>query len=82
MRRLTKLFYSGQECKTIQQAHLRASKQLRRSPTTHENAERLARRIMSLFDQGMRDADAIASVTISQAQLIARVIDACQGARS
>ena len=43
----------------MQTAHQMASAILRRDPTTHQHADRLALIEMKLFDQGMRDLEAI-----------------------
>jgi cation transport regulator ChaC len=49
------LTYSTEDWMTMQTAHMMASAILQRDPTTHENADRLARTVMKLFDQGMHD---------------------------
>jgi hypothetical protein len=55
------LTYSSEDWTTMQTAHEMASAILQRDPTTHEHADRLARCVMKLFDQGMRDAKEIAT---------------------
>ena len=44
----------------MQIAHQMASAVLQRDPTTHEHADRLARIVMKLFEQGIRDAKTLA----------------------
>jgi hypothetical protein len=53
--------YSPDEWDLMQRAHDRASEMLHRGPKTHENADRLARTVMKLFGQGLRDEDILAS---------------------
>ena len=52
--RLKKLIYSSQDWSVMQTALLLASKQF--EPPNYPNADRLARRVMTLFDGGLRDA--------------------------
>jgi hypothetical protein len=54
------LTYNPEGLATMQRAHQMASAILRRDPTTHEHVDRLARIVMKLFDQGLRDVEAIA----------------------
>lgn len=58
--------YSPEEWDLMQRAHDKASEMLHRCPKTHENADRLARTVMKLFGQGLRDEDVIASKAASQ----------------
>jgi hypothetical protein len=55
------LCYTAEDWSTMQTAHQMASAVLQRDPTTHEHAERLARIVMKLFDQGIRDAKTLAT---------------------
>ena len=76
MRHITrKHFYTSEDWKLMQAAHLSASRLLHRSAQTHEDANRLARRIMMLFDAGLRDQKVMAKVAAHQEQ-IASLIDA------
>lgn len=54
------LTYNSEGLATMRTAHQMASAIIRRDPTTHEHADRLARIVMRLFDQGLRDVEAIA----------------------
>ncbi|PSH70302.1 hypothetical protein CU102_04290 [Phyllobacterium brassicacearum] len=51
--------YSTRDWDLMNRAHKRASLLLRRSSSKHEHANRLARKVMDLFDKGMRDEDLI-----------------------
>ncbi|MDR6635909.1 cation transport regulator ChaC [Phyllobacterium sp. 1468] len=64
--KIKNLAYSPEDWDTMQTAHLMASAMLGRDPTSHENAERLARTVMKLFDHGMRDAKEIAMEAVDQ----------------
>lgn len=57
---IVNLTYSAEDWFTMQTAHQMASVLLQRDPTTHEHADRLARCVMKLFAQGIRDANEIA----------------------
>lgn len=67
-----KVFYSSEDWNLMQNALLKASEQLQRGPD-HQYADRLARRVMALFDQGLRDEEIIASNAAHQERLIARI---------
>jgi hypothetical protein len=69
--RLKKLIYSSQDWSVMQTALLLASKQF--EPPNYPNADRLARRVMTLFDGGLRDAANLASATAHQERLIAQI---------
>ena len=70
MRHLTRThFYTSEDWKLMQAAHLSASNLLDRSAHTHEDANRLARRVMMLFDAGLRDQKVIAKVAAHQEQI-------------
>lgn len=73
MRRLKKHFYSSEDWNLMQRAQLRASMQLQRCPKSHEHADRLARRIMTLFDEGLRDEDAIVLAAVFQERLVTEI---------
>jgi hypothetical protein len=45
----------------MQRAHAQASLMLQRCPYTDENANRIARIVMKLFDEGLRDETIIAT---------------------
>lgn len=68
---LKKLIYSSQDWSVMQTALLLASNQL--EPPKYQYADRLARRVMMLFDQGLHDAGAIASAAVHQERLIAQI---------
>lgn len=69
---LKKLIYSSQDWSVMQTALRLASKQF--EPPNHPDADRLARRVMTLFDQGLHDAQAIASAAVHQERLIAQIM--------
>lgn len=73
MRRLRKLFYSSEDWNLMQRAHLKASQQLQLCPKSHEDADRLARRVMTLFDEGLRDEAAIVSAAVFQERLVTEI---------
>ncbi len=50
----------------MERAHARASQILNRDPMTDEHADQLARRVMGLFDHGMRDEEVIARIAAAQ----------------
>ncbi|WP_271896352.1 hypothetical protein [Candidatus Phyllobacterium onerii] len=77
--KLENLIYSTEDWATMQTAHRMASAILNRDPTTHENAERLARCIMKLFDQGMRDAKDIALKAAEQEASVSAIGDERDG---
>ncbi len=49
----------------MESALLRASTTLQRGPS-HKYTDQLARRVMTLFDQGLRDDEVIASTAVYQ----------------
>ncbi|MBB3234465.1 hypothetical protein [Phyllobacterium endophyticum] len=67
------LTYSNDDWMTMQTAHMMASAILQRDPTTHENADRLARMVMKLFDQGLRDPKEIAVAAADQETLVSAI---------
>jgi hypothetical protein len=69
--RLKKLIYSSQDWSLMQTALLLASKQF--EPPNYPHADRLARRVMALFDEGLRDAETLASAAAHQERLIAQI---------
>jgi hypothetical protein len=60
------LTYTSKDWTTMQRAHEMASAMLRRDTRNHEHADRLARTVMQLFDQGTRDAKLIAMSAVDQ----------------
>jgi hypothetical protein len=69
--RLKELIYSSQDWSVMQTALLLAAKQF--EPPDYPNADRLARRVRALFDQGLRDAETLASAAAHQEKLIAQI---------
>ena len=67
-----KLIYSSEDWILMHSALLNASKKLHRDQG-HENTDHLARRVMTLFDQGLRDAEVIALTAANQEILIAKI---------
>jgi hypothetical protein len=78
-RPLKKLIYSSQDWSLMQTALLLASTQL--GPAKYPYPDRLARRIMALFDQGLNDAEAIASAAVHQERLITQIMSHRETAR-
>ena len=67
--------YTSEDWETMRRALEMASAILQRDPTTHEHAERLARCVMKLFDQGMRDAKQIAAAAVDQEASVSAIGD-------
>jgi hypothetical protein len=67
------LTYSTEDWMTMQTAHMMASAILQRDPTTHENADRLARTVMKLFDQGMHDPKEVAATAVDQEIAVSQI---------
>ena len=59
---ISKNVYSGEDWKLMQNAHAEASALLDRDPYSDINANRLARIVMRLFDQHMRDEKMMATL--------------------
>jgi hypothetical protein len=72
-RRLTKLLFTREDWNIMQSALFKASKQLDRGPN-HEFTGRLARRIMTLYDRGLRDEEVIALAAVEQEKLLAKIV--------
>jgi hypothetical protein len=66
------LFYSSDDWNIMQTALLRASKKLNRTKD-HADTNRLARRVMSFFDRGLVDPEAIAAAAVNQELLISDI---------
>ena len=79
---IDKLAYTSEDWETRRRALEMASAILKRDPTTHENAERLARCIMKLFDQGMRDAKLMAAAAADQEASVSAIGDERDGIAS
>jgi hypothetical protein len=67
------LIYSSEDWNLMQSALFKATKKLHRAQD-HEDADRLARRVMTLFDRGLRDIDVIARAAAHQEILIAKIV--------
>ena len=80
-RQLRNLIYSSEDWNVMQSALLTATRKLYRDQG-HEDTDRLARRVMTLFDQGLRDAEAIARAAANQEILIARIASLRSSERS
>jgi hypothetical protein len=77
-RPLRNFIYATDDWTLMQGALLKASRRLHRGPSD-KYADRLARRVMTLFDQGLRDENVIASAAVRQERLIARMLSLRQG---
>jgi hypothetical protein len=58
--------YTIADWAVMERAHVRASQILKRDPKTDAHADQLARRVMGLFDHGMRDEEVIARIAAAQ----------------
>ena len=63
---ISKNVYTAEDWSIMEHAHAAASVKLGRSPFTDENANRLARTVMRLFDQRIRDANVIATMAAEE----------------
>lgn len=72
--RMQKLYYTGDEWRLMRAAHLAASRALGRSPSSDENADRLARRVILLFDRGLRDQAALAHAAATVERLASAIV--------
>jgi hypothetical protein len=79
-RQLRKLIYSSEDWNLMQHALRIATKELHRSQG-HEDADRLARRVMTLFDHGLRDPEVIARAAANQEMLVAKIASLRSDAR-
>ena len=80
-RQCSKLIYSSEGWNLMQNALFTATRKLRRAQG-HEDADRLARRVMALFDQGLRDVEVIACAAANQEMLVAKIASLRSSARS
>ncbi|NTS31372.1 hypothetical protein HQ945_08910 [Phyllobacterium sp. BT25] len=76
---MRKLYYTADEWRLMQAAHLAASEALGRSPSSHENADRLARRVILFFDRGLRDEAALAYAAASVERLASAIVARREG---
>ncbi|NTS30657.1 hypothetical protein HQ945_05265 [Phyllobacterium sp. BT25] len=67
--------YSPEDWDLMQRAHAKASQMLGRCYLTHEHANRLARTVMKLFDQGLRDDLFIAAKAVEQELTTTKIAD-------
>ncbi len=70
---LKQIFYSSDDWNVMESALLKASGKLQRN-SDHEYTDRLARRVMKLFAQGLRDEEVLASAAAYQEALVARIV--------
>ena len=71
-RHFRNIIYYSEDWDVMESALLKATRKLHRAQD-HEDADRLARRVMTLFDQGLRDAEIIARAAANQEMLIANI---------
>ena len=69
---LKQIYYTSDDWNVMQGALLKASGKLQRNPD-HEDTDRLDRRVMKLFYQGLRDEEVLASAAAYQEALVARI---------
>jgi hypothetical protein len=62
--------YSEEDWQIIERAHIKACELLEQPPATYEHAERLARTIMELFDQGSRDFQILAAIAAHREEVL------------
>ena len=80
-RQIRKFFYSREDWNLMQSAFLTAARKLHRDQG-HEDTDRLARRVMTLFDQGLRGIEAIARSAANQEIFIAKIRQELTGTRN
>lgn len=78
-RTIKKLFYTRDDCRLMHAAHLTASRELGRS-ASDENADRLAHRVITLFDRGLRDEESLAHAAAYMERLAAAIVARRAGA--
>ena len=71
-RHFRNFIYYSQDWNVMERALLKARRKLHRAKG-NKDMDRLARRVMTLFDQGLRDADVIARTAANQEILIANI---------
>ena len=67
--------YSVEDWNLMQRAHSAVSSLLQRSPCEHENAERLARTVVKLFDHGLRDEDILVAKAAEQEFMVSGIAE-------
>jgi hypothetical protein len=73
LHQVNRVSYSSKDWDIMQRAHAKASELLGRCPSTHENANRLARTVMKLFDRGLRDAEVLAWIAANQETVVTNI---------
>ena len=79
-RHFRNIIYYSEDWDVMESALLKATSKLHRAQD-HEDTDRLARRVMTLFDQGLRDAEIIARAAANQEMLIANIASLRDAAR-
>ena len=64
--------YGEEDWHIIERAHIKACELLGQPPATYEHADRLARTIMRLFDQGSRDFQILAAIAAHHENVLNR----------
>jgi hypothetical protein len=64
--------YSEEHWHIIERAYIKACELLGQPPASYENADRLARTIMRLFDQGSRDFQILAAIAAHHENILNR----------
>jgi hypothetical protein len=67
--------YSSEDWNSMQRAHNTVSALLQRCPKEHEDAERLARTVMKLFNQGIRDEDVLVAKAAEQELMVSEIAE-------
>ncbi|PSH65334.1 hypothetical protein [Phyllobacterium sophorae] len=73
LRLISQHTYTTEQWDLMQRAHVKASEMLGRCSHSHEHANRLARTVMKLFDQGLRDDLIIAARAVEQEVTATRI---------
>lgn len=71
MRRARKAIYSREDWNLMEHAHRIACRDLHVPSTSLDEIHRVAKRVMTLFDGGLRDENLIAATAASQERFIA-----------
>ncbi|WP_457302163.1 hypothetical protein [Phyllobacterium sp. P5_D12] len=71
-RHFRNIIYYSEDWDVMESALLKTTRKLHRAQH-HEDTDGLARRVMTLFDQGLRDPEIIARTAANQEMLIANI---------
>jgi hypothetical protein len=80
-RHFRNVIYYSEDWNVMESALLKATGRLHRTQG-HEHTDRLARRVMTLFNEGLRDAEVIARAVANQEMLISNIASLRSSARA